>query len=262
MATKRLQGFLRDPLSEYAQHDLWRFTHLTTTGEVVKGSQSIRRIGADGSYDFLLRFGRVLIESKGRLSQRWVLHGEYTINAQTTATTIPALLLAITPTTPEIVQQLEALLSDTESARDEIVALFNAVDGDFIYHNKNAVGTVSQSGGVPTGAIIESGSNSNGEYVKLADGTLFCRVTFENIGPINTSTGALYTSDRYVWTLPATAISGEYAVTGRPGSASTNAWVVQGNAQSEIFTSFSLMRATPDSRADRDVHLLMMGRWF
>ena len=116
MATKRLQGFLRDPLSEYAQHDLWRFTHLTTTGEVVKGSQSIRRIGADGSYDFLVRFGRVLIESKDRLSQRWVLHGEYTINSQTTATTIPALLLATTPTTPEIVQQLEALLNDAQDA--------------------------------------------------------------------------------------------------------------------------------------------------
>lgn len=126
MATKRLQGFLRDPLSEFAQHDLWRFTHLTTTGEVVKGSQSLRRIGADGSYDFLLRYGRVLIESKDRLSQRWVLHGEYTINAQTAATTIPALLLATTPTTPEVIQQLESLLADAEGARDETVSLFES----------------------------------------------------------------------------------------------------------------------------------------
>lgn len=37
------------------------------------------------------------------------------------------------------------------------------------------LGTVSQSGGVPTGAIIEKGSNSNGEYTKFADGTLICR---------------------------------------------------------------------------------------
>lgn len=34
------------------------------------------------------------------------------------------------------------------------------------------VGTVSQSAGVPTGDIIERGSNASGEYVKLADGTL------------------------------------------------------------------------------------------
>ncbi|MGZ0372300.1 gp53-like domain-containing protein, partial [Citrobacter freundii] len=32
----------------------------------------------------------------------------------------------------------------------------------------DVVGTVSQSGGVPTGAIIERGSNSNGEYTKFA----------------------------------------------------------------------------------------------
>lgn len=37
------------------------------------------------------------------------------------------------------------------------------------------LGSVSQSGGVPTGAIIEKGSNSNGEYTKFADGTLICR---------------------------------------------------------------------------------------
>lgn len=36
------------------------------------------------------------------------------------------------------------------------------------------LGTVSQSAGVPTGAIIESGSNANGEYVKYADGTQIC----------------------------------------------------------------------------------------
>lgn len=40
------------------------------------------------------------------------------------------------------------------------------------YKRANILGTVSQSGGVPTGAIIERGSNANGEYVKFADGTV------------------------------------------------------------------------------------------
>ena len=35
------------------------------------------------------------------------------------------------------------------------------------------LGTVSQSGGVPTGAIIDGG-NANGEFVKYADGTMIC----------------------------------------------------------------------------------------
>ena len=38
----------------------------------------------------------------------------------------------------------------------------------------NLLGTVSQTGGVPTGAVIESGSNANGSYVKFADGTMIC----------------------------------------------------------------------------------------
>ena len=36
------------------------------------------------------------------------------------------------------------------------------------------LGTVSQSGGVPTGSIIEQGSNANGSYVRFADGTQIC----------------------------------------------------------------------------------------
>lgn len=36
----------------------------------------------------------------------------------------------------------------------------------------DVLGTASQSEGTPTGAIIERGSNANGEYTKFADGTL------------------------------------------------------------------------------------------
>jgi hypothetical protein len=49
--------------------------------------------------------------------------------------------------------------------------------GSQVYSRNNILGTVSQSGGVPTGAIIERGSNANGEFVKYADGTMICRVS-------------------------------------------------------------------------------------
>jgi len=45
---------------------------------------------------------------------------------------------------------------------------------DKAYRRGNILGTVSQSGGVPTGAIIERGSNANGSYVRFADGTQEC----------------------------------------------------------------------------------------
>lgn len=40
------------------------------------------------------------------------------------------------------------------------------------------VGTVAQVGGVPTGQVVERGSNANGEYVRFADGTQIC------VGPV------------------------------------------------------------------------------
>ncbi|WP_313522504.1 hypothetical protein [Shinella sp.] len=54
---------------------------------------------------------------------------------------------------------------------------------------QDIVGTVSQSGGVPTGAIVERGSNANGEYVKFADGTLICTKTVTiDTSDVNTQT--------------------------------------------------------------------------
>lgn len=43
-----------------------------------------------------------------------------------------------------------------------------------LYSRDSILGVVSQASGVPTGAIIERGSNSNGEFIRLADGTAFC----------------------------------------------------------------------------------------
>lgn len=43
-----------------------------------------------------------------------------------------------------------------------------------LIQQSSIVGAVNQSGGMPTGAVLERGSNSNGEYVRFADGTQIC----------------------------------------------------------------------------------------
>lgn len=48
-------------------------------------------------------------------------------------------------------------------------------NGYKLFHQGNILGTVSQSAGVPTGAVIEEGSNANGTYIRYADGTQICR---------------------------------------------------------------------------------------
>ena len=46
-----------------------------------------------------------------------------------------------------------------------------------LYGQGNILGTVTQSSGIPTGAIIERGSNANGQFVRYADGTMICTMT-------------------------------------------------------------------------------------
>lgn len=70
-------------------------------------------------------------------------------------------------------------------------------NGSQVFSRDNIVGTVSQSGGVPTGAIIEQGSNSNGRFTRFADGTQICynsdiRLSFQDTGVISAT-----------WTFPA-----------------------------------------------------------
>lgn len=46
--------------------------------------------------------------------------------------------------------------------------------GTHLFGRANILGAVAQSGGVPTGAVIEQGSNANGNFVRFADGTQIC----------------------------------------------------------------------------------------
>lgn len=48
---------------------------------------------------------------------------------------------------------------------------------DYGYGPGNLLGSVGLSGGTPTGAVIERGSNTNGDFVRLADGTQICTHT-------------------------------------------------------------------------------------
>jgi len=72
------------------------------------------------------------------------------------------------------------------------------------------VGTVSNSG---NGAIIERGSNANGEFVKFADGTLICTI---NKTVTDQAISFPYGSNLYqglrVWTYPASFTGGDIAV--------------------------------------------------
>jgi hypothetical protein len=67
-----------------------------------------------------------------------------------------------------------------------------------------AVGTVTQTAGVPTGAIIETNTNANGQYIKYADGTLICTSTYDAVAlAVTSAVGSIFQMGSEVtWTYP------------------------------------------------------------
>ena len=125
-----------------------------------------------------------------------------------------------------------------------------------IYTQASILGTVSQSGGVPTGAIIQRGSNANGEFVRFADGTQICWVP-SAVQEIATASGGIHQSALYEINLPA-AFAGDYA-----GSVSvTGTTIAWGNARriGVATAQVRLFRGTSDSSPVGYI-ACFFGRW-
>lgn len=64
---------------------------------------------------------------------------------------------------------------ESSASPDMFIRVYNSGWGTWKKHysTSNILGAVSQASGYPSGAIIERGSNSSGEYTKFADGSVF-----------------------------------------------------------------------------------------
>lgn len=125
------------------------------------------------------------------------------------------------------------------------------------------VGAVSENEGVPTGAIIESGSNANGTYVKFADGTLVCVIIRSlSITTPNGFSGWWYTNELGI-TLPAAYISDSFVVTGTTKTGSSLTMHVafiplsENSISGYIINGFQITTA-----ANAVVRLMTIGRWY
>jgi hypothetical protein len=117
-----------------------------------------------------------------------------------------------------------------------------------LYTSSNLLGTVSQSAGVPTGAVIQRGSNANGEFVRFADGTLICTHT------LTASSSASAT-----WTFPSVfAAAPSFSGT---AVATVSSAVTLDIATTTTAATFSARDANDARRAD-SVSLIAVGRWF
>ncbi|MCT8948390.1 phage tail protein [Pseudomonas iridis] len=125
------------------------------------------------------------------------------------------------------------------------------------------VGTVSQTAGTPTGAIIEQGSNANGSYVKFADGTMMSWWTRTGVtlayGNIFTLAGGNTYYGSAGWTFPV-QFTGVPTVTCMVRSTGRLLWACLNNV-SAATANFYLLSALNET-VSSDFTFIAIGRWF
>ena len=127
------------------------------------------------------------------------------------------------------------------------------------YVRDNILGAVSESAGVPTGAIIEQGSNANGNYQRLADGTQKTwRTSTATLGIATASFGG-FTSSNSTSAFAASFIAPPVVVA---GVAAGSAFGVRVNTRTIASASISWLAVTSQGSADREADVIAIGRWF
>lgn len=121
------------------------------------------------------------------------------------------------------------------------------------------LGTVLQSGGVPTGAILEKVVNANGEATKFADGRLICT------GPIadfTVAAGAVATvSPAGVFPVLFADTAYTYQAFGNPQS-SFDVYGYTGTNSKLNWSATSVYRNGPTAQTIGNGRYIAIGRWF
>lgn len=124
------------------------------------------------------------------------------------------------------------------------------------------VGTVSQSSGIPTGQIVESGSNANGRYVRFADGTQICYrmdASTTNVDIVTASAGWFFGT--LTVTFPIAFVDNFVSVNhvSSSGGVITSYAVV---SQTSTTVNLRFMSGTSNAAVPQFVGYIAIGRWF
>lgn len=131
------------------------------------------------------------------------------------------------------------------------------------FDSKNAVGTVSQENGLPTGAIVETGENANGIYIKFLGGLMvcFCNLSVSSLA-VTAAVGGIFQSGTVVTVnYPATFVgvvrSFAEALYGGGGSRPWPVLVTQGTS----YSSYVLQSGLSMASFNGNLLVGVMGRW-
>lgn len=129
-----------------------------------------------------------------------------------------------------------------------------------IVHAGALLGTVSQAGGVPTGRVIERGTNANGEYLRLADGTQICTLRTSASLAIGTAFLGGFRSAAQTWTYPV-PFAAAPVLTVTPENL-TAAAGIGADTPGTASAQWAVTAVASQGAATRAVALTATGRWF
>jgi hypothetical protein len=124
------------------------------------------------------------------------------------------------------------------------------------------LGTVSQAAGVPTGTILESGSNANGEYIKYANGTMICTFTVavQSVA-VTTSYSPVFYGLPPLWTFPVAFVGNFPAVELTAYRSGGLVWTTRGGAASLSSAQMAILDGASNTN-NFQLSYSAIGRWF
>lgn len=252
-------GTVTLPAGSVTRASLANGTALSIIGRASNSTGAVADIAAGTDHQVLRRSGTTLGFGALELAQADATTGELPVNrGGTGAATAPDARTNL-GLGNAAVATVTTDASDTTAGRLLAVGAGAAQLDATLYRKANILGTVSQSAGVPTGAVIERGSNANGSYVRFADGTQICWQTQTITATIATAYFGGFRSSTTTWTFPAEfsvapVVNGSFAnFTSMPALIGTVSATSAGWAASAVASQAS---------ATRDVLLFAIGRWF
>lgn len=127
---------------------------------------------------------------------------------------------------------------------------------------RDIVGTVAQSGGVPTGSIIERGSNGAGEYIRFADGMQICTRSVNSfLVNVTSSYRLLYRSANLDYNFPAAFSVAPTVTCGRISAFGESLIMEVGSTGSAWQVRFAALEAASNVNMG-SFYLIAIGRWF
>ncbi|WP_152091370.1 hypothetical protein [Pseudomonas aeruginosa] len=164
-----------------------------------------------------------------------------------------------------------AISANAAAARGDLglgsAAVRDALGGSgALYSRDSILGAVSQSSGVPTGAVIQRGSNANGEFVRMADGTQTCYAVISLLYSANNLLSATwiypagFSSAPIVGCTPIQKVAADIAPVAFADLGACLAAAVGTSAASPRI--FQRGTASFPSGAVMECHVVATGRWF